>query len=135
MPAYQFKASDGEVVVLQMSIAEFDKRVKSGKISLSDGREAAYDWSGHSFISTVPSNYPMVCTAAGVLPSQIKEHMDYLRKEGCGQVNHTSDGDLVFEDKRQRKKVLETLGLFDRRASYDDPQPKYRTKSCRLHTR
>lgn len=132
MPAYQFVTDEGEQVELHLSFSEFDKRVKNDMITLDDGRTAKYDWSGHSFVSTVPANYPMVCAAAGVHPAQIKEHMEHLRSAGCGQVNHTKDGDLIFEDKRQRKKVLETLGMFDRNGSYDDPSPRYRT-SCKRY--
>lgn len=135
MPAYQFVTDQGEQIELHMSFAEFDKRVKNDKIKLDDGREARYDWSGHAFISTVPANYPCVCTAAGVAPSQVKEHVEHLRKMGCGFVEHNKDGDIVFNDKRQRKQVLEALGMFDRRASYDDPQPKHRTKSCKSFVR
>lgn len=135
MPRYTFRTEDGEVIDIQMSYAQFDKRVKNDTITLDDGRKATTDWSAFAFISTVPANYPMVCGNAGVHPSQIKEHVEYLRKQGCGFVEHTKDGDLVFNDKTQRRKVLETLGLFDRRASYDDPQPKHRTKNCKLFTR
>lgn len=132
MPAYQFVTDEGERVDLHLSFSEFDRRVKDDTITLDDGRMAKYDWSGHSFVSTVPSNYPMVCSAAGVDPSQVKEHMDYLRAAGCGQVNHNKDGDMIFEDKHQRKKVLETLGMYDRNGSYSDPSPRYRT-SCKRY--
>lgn len=131
MPLYEFVRDDGEVVPLMLSFAEFDRRVKDGKIKLDDGSTASYSWDQHKLMSTVPGNYPMVCTAAGVHPAQIREHTEHLRKMGCGFVEHTKDGDLVFNDKGQRKRVLESLGMFDRQASYGDPQPKYRTKSCR----
>ncbi len=133
MPMYEFKRPSGEVVSLMLSFAEFDRRVKDGKIVLDDGETATYDWDQHSFISTVPANYPMVCTAAGVHPADIKAHMEHLRQMGCGQVNHTSDGDLIFESKGQRKKVCEALGLFDRNGSYGDPQPKNRTANVRRY--
>ena len=131
MPAYQFLTSDNEVVELHMTISEHGKRVKNDTIILDDGRTAKTDWSAYSFISTVPANFPMVSTAAGVHPAQIKEHMDHLRKMGCGQVNHTRDGDVIFEDKSQRRKVCEALGLYDRNAGPSDPTPKIRTASCR----
>lgn len=133
MPMYEFRKDNGEVVALSLSFAEFDKRVKDGKIKLDDGEIASYSWDQHKLTSTVPANYPMVCTAAGVHPGQIKEHMEHLRKMGCGQVNHTKDGDLIFEDKKQRKRVCEALGLFDRQASYGDPQPKHRTANVRKY--
>ncbi len=133
MPVYEFKTDDGELVDLSMSFKDHDRRVKNGQIKLSDGRTAKTYWGGMSSISTVPSNYPMVSSAAGVHPGQIKEHMDHLRSQGCGQVNHTKDGDIIFESKGQRKKVLETLGMFDRQGGYSDPQPKIRTASCRKY--
>ena len=129
MPMYEFRTEDGEIVELMIPFADFDKRVKDGKITLDDGRVAFYDWGQHKLTSTVPANYPMVCTAAGVHPSQIKEHTEHLREKGCGFVEHTKDGDLIFRDKNQRKKVLEALGFFDRQASYGDPQPKHLTKA------
>lgn len=134
MPMYEFvRDSSGEVIQLMLSFSEFDRRVKDGRIKLDDGEMASYSWEQHKLTSTVPSNYPMVCTAAGVHPDQVKEHMDHLRKMGCGQVNHTKDGDLIFESKGQRKRVLEALGLFDRNASYGDPTPKHRTANVRKY--
>jgi hypothetical protein len=132
MPAYEFRTDDGEIVELFMPFAEFDRRVKDGKLTMNDGRTATSYFNPQTGISTVPSNYPMTCSAAGVHPGQIKEHMDHLKAKGCGQVNHTSDGDVIFESKGQRRKVCEVLGLYDRNGSYGDPQPKVRT-TCRKY--
>lgn len=131
MPCYEFKKADGEIVELRMSFEEFDKRVKDGVVTLPDGSTAHYFWNGHAGISTVPSNYPMVCTAAGVHPDQVQSHMAFLRSRGCGQVNHTKEGDIIFEDKKQRKKVLEALGFFDRNGGYSDPAPVRMTQNVR----
>lgn len=128
MPIYEFQTDDGEIVEVVLSFKDFDKRVKDGVIQLNDGRSARYFFNPRSGISTIPANYPMVSSAAGVHPGQIKEHMDHLRKMGCGQVDHTKDGDIIFRDKAQRKKVCETLGLFDRNGGYSDPQPKRTTR-------
>lgn len=133
MPMYEFVKESGEVVPVFLSFAEFDRRVKDGRIVLDDGSEAVYSWDQHKLTSTVPANYPMVCTAAGVHPGQIKEHMEHLRQMGCGQVNHTKDGDVIFESKGQRKKVLEALGLFDRNGGYSDPSTKYRTANVKRY--
>lgn len=133
MPMYEFTKSNGEVVALSLSFAEFDRRVKDGKITLDDGEVASYSWDQHKLNSTVPANYPMVCTAAGVHPGQIKEHMEHLRKMGCGQVDHTKDGDVIFRDKNQRKQVCEALGLYDRNGGYSDPQAKHRTGNVRRY--
>lgn len=133
MPMYEFTKESGEVVELVLSFAEFDRRVKDGKITLDSGEIAFYSWDQHRLTSTVPGNYPMVCTAAGVHPGQIKEHMEHLRQMGCGQVNHTNDGDLIFESKGQRKKVCEALGLYDRNGSYGDPQAKNRTRNVKRY--
>jgi hypothetical protein len=135
MPMYEFRKESGEVVEVFLSFEQFDKRVKNGQIVLDDGEKATYDWQQHSKMQSLPANYPMVCTAAGVHPGQIKEHMEHLRQQGCGQVNHTKDGDIIFESKGQRKKVCEALGLFDRQAGYSDPQPKYRTASCKRYNK
>lgn len=132
MALYEFQTDDGEVVEVIMTFAEHEKRVKNGQITLDDGRVAKTYW-GNSIIKTCSANYPMVCTAAGVHPDQVKEHMEYLRANGCGQVNHTKDGDLIFESKGQRRKVLETLGMFDRNGGYSDPSPKHRTRNARRY--
>lgn len=124
MPMYEFQTDDGEIVELFMTFDQFDRRVKDGVIKLDDGRKAKSYFNPHSGISTVPANYPMVSSRAGVHPAQIKEHMDHLRKNGCGQVDHTKDGDVIFKDKHQRKKVCEVLGLFDRNGGYSDPSAK-----------
>lgn len=128
MPMYEFRTDDDEVVEVFMSFAEHDRRVKDGVIKLDDGRKATTFWNSKSLISTVPGNYPMVSANAGVHPGQIKEHMEHLREMGCGQVNHTKDGDVIFESRSQRKKVCEALGLFDRSGGYSDPQAKHVTR-------
>jgi len=128
MPIYEFQTDDGGVVEVFMSFSEFDRRVKDGVIKLDDGRKAVSYFNPRAGISTVPANYPMTSSAAGVHPGQIKEHMDHLRKMGCGQVDHTKDGDVIFKDKHQRKKVCEALGLFDRSGGYSDPQAKHVTR-------
>lgn len=133
MPVYEFKAEDGEIVGVYMSFAEFDRRVKDGVIKLDDGRKATSWFNPDSKISTVPANYPMVSSAAGVHPADIQKHMEHLRAMGCGTVHHTKDGDVIFESKGQRKKVCEALGLFDRNGSYGDPQAKHRTANVRKY--
>ncbi len=133
MPIYEFKTEDGEVVELVMPFAEYDRRVKDGEIKLDDGRKANSYFNSRAGISTVPANYPMTSSAAGVHPGQVKEHMDHLRKMGCGQVDHTKDGDVIFRDKAQRKKVCEALGLYDRNGGYSDPRPQVRT-TCRKYS-
>jgi hypothetical protein len=132
VPTYEFRAEDGEVVELFMPFAEHDRRVKDGVITLDDGRKAVSYFNPGAGISTVPANYPMKSSAAGVHPGQIKEHMEYLRKAGCGQVDHTKSGDVIFRDKAQRKKVCETLGLYDRNGGHSDPAPQHRT-NCRKY--
>lgn len=132
MAIYEFQTDDGNVVEVMMSFAEFDKRVKDGHITLEDGRTAKQYW-GNSVMKTLPANYPMVCTAAGVHPGQIKEHTEHLRRMGCGYVEHNKDGDVIFQDKKQRKKVCEALGLYDRNGSYGDPQARNRTANVRKY--
>lgn len=131
MPMYEFKTDDDEIVSLLLPYAEFDRRVIDGRIKLDDGRVGTYYFNPHSGISTCPANYPMVCTSIGVHPSQVKEHMEHLRAMGCGQVNHTKNGDPILESKAQRKKVCEALGFFDRNAGHSDPQPKNMTSANR----
>lgn len=140
MPVYEFIAEFGEVVEVFMSFADHDRRVKNDTIRLDDGRTAKKVWSGgasqsHRSVATTPGNYPMVSANAGVHPAQIKEHQAHLKSMGCGHVEHTKDGDVVFQDKGQRKRVCEALGLFDRRAGFSDPQPKHRTKNCKSFLR
>lgn len=128
MPIYEFYKESGEVVELFLSFAEFERRVKNGKIKLDGGEVASYSWDQHKLTSTVPANYPMVCTAAGVHPAQIKDQVDHLQKMGCGFVEHTSDGDPIFHDRKQRKRVCEALGLYDRSGGFGDPQAKHVTR-------
>lgn len=133
MPTYEFQTEDGEIVELFMPFAEHDRRVKDGVIKLDDGRMAKSYFNPRAGISTVPANYPMTSSAAGVHPGQIKEHMEFLRKAGCGQVNHTKNGDVIFESKGQRRQVCEALGLFDRNGGHSDPRPQNRTANVRRY--
>ena len=135
MAVYEFKIDDtDEVVELFMSFSEHEKRVKDGKLKLDDGRLATTYW-GNSVTKTYPSCYPMESDAAGVHPAQVRDQVEHLRKMGCGFVEHSKNGNPIFQDKAQRKQVCEALGLFDRRASYGDPQPKHRTKNCKSFIR
>lgn len=132
MPMYEFERESGELFEEFMHESEFEERVKDGFMIMPDGSRVKYRddaWFRRSVVSTCPSNYPMTCTAIGVHPSQVKEHMEHLRAMGCGQVNHTKDGDVIFESKSQRKKVCEALGFFDRNGGYSDPQPKNMTSA------
>jgi hypothetical protein len=66
MPMYEFTVpADNEVVEVFLSMADFDKRVIDGKITLDDGREAVYEWQQHNKMRSVPANYPMVCDFVG----------------------------------------------------------------------
>jgi len=133
MPIYEFMKGSGEVVEVHLSFAEFDRRVKNGKIRLDDGEVGIYDWRQHKLTKTLPGNYPMESDAAGVHPAQIKDQIEHLKNMGCGFVEHSKDGNPIFHDKAQRKHVCEALGLFDRNASYGDPQPKHRTANVRKY--
>jgi hypothetical protein len=133
MPMYEFTKDSGEVVPMMLSFADFDKRVKNGKITLDDGEIASYSWDQHKLNSSYPSTYPMVSYSCGVHPAQVREHTEHLRAMGCGFVEHTKNGDVVFNDKAQRKKVCEALGMFDRNAGPSDPTPKYRTANVRKY--
>lgn len=128
MPMYEFTKESGEVVELVLSFAEFDRRVKDGKITLDSGEIASYSWDQHKLISSFPQNWPQVCTAAGVHPDQIQAHTEHLRKMGVGYVEHNRDGDLVFHDAAQRKRVCEALGLYDRSGGLTGPQAKHVTR-------
>jgi hypothetical protein len=69
MPMYEFTVpADNEVVEVFLSMADFDKRVIDGKITLDDGREAVYEWQQHNKMRSVPANYPMVCDFVGRSP-------------------------------------------------------------------
>lgn len=127
MPTYEFKTDDEEIVEVFLSFEQFDKRVKDGQITLDDGRVAKSFFNPHKGLSTMPSCYPMASSAVGVHPAQVKEHMEFLRSKGCGQVDHTKGGDVIFKDKNQRRQVCEALGFFDRNGGYGDPQPKNMT--------
>lgn len=132
MAAYEFKTADGEIVEVFMTFAEHERRVKNDTITLDDGRKANTFWGG-SAIGTTPSCYPMESDACGVHPAQIREHVEHLRKMGCGFVEHSKSGNPIFRDKNQRKQVCEALGLFDRNGGFSDPQPKHRTANVRKY--
>lgn len=131
MPIYEFQTADGDVVEMVMPFSEFDRRVKDGKITLDDGREATSYFNPYAGISSVPGNYPYESDACGVHPAQAREQIEHLRQMGCGFVEHSKDGNPIFQDKGQRKRVCEALGLFDRNGGFSDPQPKHRTANVR----
>lgn len=133
MPVYEFqKDSDSEVVELFLSFSEYDRRVKDGVIKLDDGQTARIFWNAKSGISTVPSCYPMVSTAAGVHPAQVREQQAALKAAGVRTTHYTKDGDPIFEDKHHRREALSAMGLYDRNAGFSDPTPKHVTR-CRKY--
>lgn len=128
MPLYEFTRASGEVVEVFLSFADFDRLVKDGKYTMDGGEVVTYSWDQHKLTSTTPSNWPQVCSAAGVHPDQIKDQVEHLKKMGCGFIEHTADGDPVFQDRNQRKRVCEALGLYDRSGGYGDAQAKHVTR-------
>lgn len=138
MPKYRFQSKSGVVTTITMPASEFERRVRRGRLRLENKLAGGFEtlilvgMAKTSTTGNASARYPMVSDAMGVHPSQIKEHMDHLRKMGCGQVDHTPDGGVILNDNSQRRRVAEALGMYDRNGGYSDPAPRYRT-SCKRY--
>jgi len=75
-------------------------------------------------VAATPSTYPMECDAAGVHPSQIREHQEKIKEIAGVATQYTPDGRAIFRDAAHRKRHCEAIGLYDRNGGYSDPQPR-----------
>jgi len=120
---YCYETEDGEIVELQMTIAEkAERQAIDGTIRLDDGR-----WAKRSIQSERPGAnqfsgaYPISSESMAVHPSQIKDMAEKAEAAGV-PTNFTKDGCPVLRSKGHRRKFAETFGYFDRNGGYSDPQ-------------
>jgi hypothetical protein len=67
------------------------------------------------------AKWPIFSDAAGVAPSQVGEARQKFAELGL-KTEVLEDGRVVFESQKHRKQHCEAVGLYDRNASYGDPQ-------------
>ncbi len=69
-------------------------------------------------------NWPMESDAAGVGESQVDEAMKHATDNGVPTEFNRDTGAAIFTSQKHRKKYCELIGMYDRNASYGDPEPK-----------
>jgi hypothetical protein len=60
------------------------------------------------------AGWPLYSDGAGVLPSQIPEAQEQLRKAGLRDDCFTPAGRMKFHDAAHRRQVLKAIGMVDR---------------------
>ena len=121
---YTFLTEDDpqEQVDLHMSLSEYRKRTKNGRIKLDDGRMAKLDWSAFGNVSSVPGNYPMESDAMGVGVHQVEKAAKADAAAGVPTEYNKRTGAVIFRDKEHRRAYCERHGVFDRNGGHSDPQ-------------
>ena len=128
MPKYRFKNSRGVESVHKMPAAEFEARVKDGKMTRGGkffgGTETLTFVSveGGGTTGCYSACWPLHSDAMGVNPDQIAQQMAYDATLGVPIDYDPSTGCAIYTGPEQRQRHCEAHGIFDRSAGYSDPQ-------------
>ncbi len=121
MPIYCYSSDDGRTVERLFPIHDHPQ-----SIQLEDGTPAVRNLSAEGPGGFQPGNWPMASDAAGVGESQVQEAMRHSEQIGVF-TEFNAQGQAVFRSPAHRKRYCEAVGLYDRNAGYNDPQPHERT--------
>ena len=132
--SYLYSVRDGnEIVEVMMDIDELMQRESCGFMYLPDGREAQRAVGEESLRDGMrpqstkkprtKARWPLVSVNAGVNPDQAEELREFWEEHQVTGCEVTSDGDVVWNDRKARKRDCEARGLYDRNAGYGDPMP------------
>jgi hypothetical protein len=78
----------------------------------------------HRHFRNTPGNYPYWSDALAVPPDDIQRTTELYRKKGIS-ATFNREGQLLIEGPRQRKRLAEARGFYDRNGGYSDPSLKY----------
>ena len=121
MPVFCYSTEDGSETIEEV--------FRCGKAPASvtrNGRKYMRDIGAeHGSFRNTPGAWPKWTIMSGVHPSQRQELAQFLEKSGVPtQVN--AQGEMKWESRGHRSKVLRALGYFDKNAGYSDPTPTYK---------
>lgn len=137
MPIYVFQHREtGEVIEQFLTFSQHERRVRKGVIKIKgEVYEAVVTGGIMSRMSSKErgrsgpgSTYPMKSAATGVEVHQIPEAMAHDRENGLKVDYDPKTGDAIYTSRGQRKKHVESLGMYDRNGGYSDPQRKTTTQ-------
>ena len=66
--------------------------------------------------------WPMASDALGVLPKQVKDATEAAAKSGVPTEFDPKTGQAILRDPHHRKRLAESLGMYDLNGGYSDPQ-------------
>lgn len=118
MPQYFFRCNCGWADSAFMTMDESKKRLQCklcGKIAERDFIAE------HMGTVHIPGNWPMESDALGVHPSQRQAAYEHSVRAGC-PTQFTKDGCAILTSPGHRRKLAESLGMYDRNAGYSDPR-------------
>ena len=130
MQKYRFKHDDsGEELTICSALDEYarleigDKIERTSKIDGSPYTMTLIGKPPPPALKQPGATYPMWSDNAGINPEQIPEAMEADRANGFAGIEyHPQTGAVKFPDKATRKRYCESLGIYDRNGSHDDPQ-------------
>jgi hypothetical protein len=64
------------------------------------------------------AKWPIVSENAGVMPEQVAEANESIRRAGIVGVEHTPDGSVVWSDPAARRAHLKHIGAYDKSGYY-----------------
>jgi putative FmdB family regulatory protein len=121
MPTYSYECTKcARIVEMVFTVNGRKKEVKC-KCGGRAVKSAGLDFKDYRYKKLKCWEKPMVSTAAGVHPSQIKEAEAQLAASGVSPEGaFNKDGDMVFYSRSDRKRKLAAIGMHDRDGGYGD---------------
>ena len=118
MPAYLFTCQCGITVERVWPVSKSHWKPRCSKCKRTMARDFVKEQSGFKHR---PGTWPLLSTAAGVLPQQIEEARAQSVALGV-PTDFAPKGEAIFRSKRHRKEYCEAIHMFDQDGGYGDPQ-------------
>ena len=135
MPEYHYRDGKKKLIRLVMSVSEMTSRQNGGSTITHEGKTLARDLPSElRGFRHYPGAWPMKSEALGVMPEQISEARQAASESGV-PTNFTPDGRAILTSREHRKKLSQSLGLFDKDAGYGDASPKIAHEKSRTRAR
>lgn len=113
---YELTATGEIIEVIQTVDEMLACKQEDGSFNLPQGNAVRrMDVEHGGFHNVASANWPMASEAAGVMPHQIKENVEYMRQRGV-PTDFTRDGKMIFTSHDHRKRALKAIGMHDKQA-------------------
>lgn len=119
MPAYCYRCECGQNFDRVLPVTSCRKKVRCPNCNSLAKRDFVKE---HNGVAHHPGNWPMLSTAAGVLPSQVKKATAEAARLGVPTA-FAKDGRVIFTGPNHRKEFCERVShQYDRNSGYGGPR-------------